>query len=146
MCRKESNQDYNPPFYRIRKRYESAGSAKTNPCKADIGGKIGTKNRSLLASNIEIWNKKQANVHPQAIEYMAKNKILRGLQIKEGHKNKRTSGTPHEVKCEGCTLGKRSRLSFPRSKSKRKHALELVHSEVLGPFDGSSMGGDQDAS
>lgn len=43
--------------------------------------------------------------------------------------------------CEGCLLGKHSRKSFPEEASTRaKKPLELVHSDVCGPINPSSLG------
>lgn len=43
--------------------------------------------------------------------------------------------------CEGCLLGKHSRKSFPKEASTRaKKPLELVHADVCGPINPSSLG------
>lgn len=44
--------------------------------------------------------------------------------------------------CEGCTLGKHSRESFPHDKAWRaSKPLELIHSDVCGPMRTISIGG-----
>jgi GAG-pre-integrase domain/Integrase core domain len=44
--------------------------------------------------------------------------------------------------CEGCILGKQSKLSFPRGQSMRAtKVLEMVHTDLCGPMEIESMGG-----
>ncbi|KAJ4820349.1 polyprotein [Rhynchospora pubera] len=44
--------------------------------------------------------------------------------------------------CEGCILGKQSKLSFPKDRSMRaKKILELVHTDLCGPMEVESIGG-----
>jgi hypothetical protein len=46
--------------------------------------------------------------------------------------------------CEGCVLGKQSRLSFPSGTSLRAKApLQLVHTDICGPLDPISSGGNK---
>ena len=46
--------------------------------------------------------------------------------------------------CEGCILGKQHRESFPSGKSIRAKApLEIVHSDLCGPMQNSSLAGNQ---
>ena len=44
--------------------------------------------------------------------------------------------------CEGCTLGKQHRNSFPKtSNNLTKQPLEVIHSDVCGPMNVDSIGG-----
>ena len=44
--------------------------------------------------------------------------------------------------CEGCIFGKQHRDNFPVEKSYRAHTpLEIVHSDISGPMQTSSIGG-----
>ena len=42
--------------------------------------------------------------------------------------------------CENCIYGKQNRVSFPSSGKRKKHILELVHSDVFGPVKVPSLG------
>ena len=43
--------------------------------------------------------------------------------------------------CEGCLLGKQFRKSFPKeSNSRAQKPLELIHTDVCGPFKPNSLG------
>ena len=44
--------------------------------------------------------------------------------------------------CESCVYGKQKRVSFVKTgKENKKEKLELVHTDVLGPAQVSSLGG-----
>jgi hypothetical protein len=36
--------------------------------------------------------------------------------------------------CKGCTLGKHAKVAFSSSKHRSKGVLDLVHSDVCGPY------------
>lgn len=46
--------------------------------------------------------------------------------------------------CEGCTMGKQTRSRFKKTAPKRaKQPLEVVHSDVYGPFEIATLGGNK---
>ena len=47
----------------------------------------------------------------------------------------------HECICNGCAQGTNVNRTFPRSESKAKGILEIVHSDVCGPMSSSSLSG-----
>ena len=47
----------------------------------------------------------------------------------------------HSGVCKGCTLGKNTKKSFPRSKNISKGILELIHSDISGPMSSPSLSG-----
>ena len=47
----------------------------------------------------------------------------------------------HEGICKGCALGKNTKKSFPRSKSRSKGILDLIHSDICGPMSSPSLSG-----
>ena len=49
--------------------------------------------------------------------------------------------TEHDDVCKGCVLGKFAKASFPRSDTRSKGVLDLVHSEVCGPIPTKSLRG-----
>ena len=40
----------------------------------------------------------------------------------------------HKGTCKGCAKGKKIKNPFPRSETKKKGTLELIHSDVCGPI------------
>ena len=58
--------------------------------------------------------------------------------------NKVVTGLPdmkikHEGVCKGCVKGKNIRNPFPKSETKTKGTLELIHSDVCGPISSTSL-------
>ena len=49
--------------------------------------------------------------------------------------------TEHDDVCKGCVLGKFAKASFPRSDTRSKGVLDLVHSDVCGPMPTKSLRG-----
>ena len=47
----------------------------------------------------------------------------------------------HDGICRGCALGKNTKGSFPKSESKSKGILDLVHSDLCVPMTVTSLGG-----
>ena len=47
----------------------------------------------------------------------------------------------HEGTCKGCARGKNIKNPFPKSKTKTKGMLELIHSDVCGPIPSTYLSG-----
>ena len=47
----------------------------------------------------------------------------------------------HEGTCKGCARGKNIKNPFPKSKTKTKGTLELIHSDVCGPMPSIPLSG-----
>ena len=47
----------------------------------------------------------------------------------------------HEGTCKGCAKGKNIKNPFPKSETKSKGTLELIHSDVCGPMPSISLSG-----
>ena len=45
--------------------------------------------------------------------------------------------------CDHCLVGKQHRASFKRKSTRRQGKLELVHSDVCGPIEVESLGGNR---
>lgn len=66
---------------------------------------------------------------------MIKNKALDGIKIK-------SCGCPHTDVCRICSEGKFTRQKFSKKRSNKSYAfLDLVHSDLCGPFDVATPGG-----
>jgi hypothetical protein len=48
-----------------------------------------------------------------------------------------------DTPCHGCQLGKSHRLPFPPSSKHAEHPLEIVHSDLVGPFQTNSIQGNK---
>lgn len=90
---------------------------------------------ALMSKNLEeseLWHLRYGHLN------------YRGLQLlksKEMVANLPSIASMKQV-CEGCVLGKQTKISFPVGKSKRAaDVLELVHADLCGPMRTESLGG-----
>ena len=88
---------------------------------------------TALVADMNLWHERLAHVHVDGIRAMARSGVVNGLNI---------ASTKHIVKCKGCVYGKNSRAPIPKSSGERvKGILDLVHTDVCGPFPEESLGG-----
>jgi transposase InsO family protein len=78
----------------------------------------------------ELWHRRMGHLHHREL------KILGEIAIGQPP----CSVDHHEV-CKGCTLGKYAKTSFPIRDDRAKGVLELIHSDVCGPFSSPSLCG-----
>ena len=78
----------------------------------------------------ELWHRRLAHINYKALPHV--NKAVMGLldmKIK------------HEGICKGCAKGKNIKNPFPKSETKTKGMLELIHSDVCVPMSCTSLSG-----
>ena len=74
-------------------------------------------------SSSELWNRRFDHINYKALPYVSKVVTwLRHLKI------------DHDRTCKGCARGKNIKNPFPKSDTKTKGTLELIHSDVCGPM------------
>lgn len=78
----------------------------------------------------ELWHWRFAHLHYKALPRVRK--MVTGML--EFNMN-------HEGVCQGCATGKHTKGPFPSSDSKTSDILQLVHSDMVGPFPMTSLGG-----
>jgi transposase InsO family protein len=78
----------------------------------------------------ELWHRRMGHLHHRALKILGE--IATGLPP--------CSVDSHEV-CKGCTLGKYAKTSYPSRDDRAKGILELIHSDVCGPFSSPSLRG-----
>jgi hypothetical protein len=78
----------------------------------------------------ELWHRCMGHLHHRAL------KILGEIATRLPP----CSVDSHEV-CKGCTLGKYAKTSYPSRDDRPKGILELIHSDVCGPFSSPSLRG-----
>eukprot|EP00951_Prasinocladus_malaysianus_P026715 scaffold237829_cov15-Prasinocladus_malaysianus.AAC.1 len=67
---------------------------------------------------------------------MATNSMVQGMSVKaEDFKNAKST------KCEPCIMAKHVRTPFPSSENQASRRLELIHMDLQGPFQTTSIGG-----
>ena len=79
-------------------------------------------------SSSELWHRRLAHVNYKALPYVSK-VVTRLPDLK----------IDHEGTCKGCARGKKIKNPFPKSETKTKGTLELIHSDVCGPMWSTSL-------
>ena len=78
----------------------------------------------------ELWHRRLAHINYKALPHV--NKVVTGLlDLKINH----------EGICKGCAKGKNIKNPFPKSETKTKGTLELIHSDVCGPMSSTFLSG-----
>ena len=81
-----------------------------------------------------LWHFRFGHLNFNGLRLLAKKEMVTGLPL---------LGDFNQM-CEGCIFGKLHRDSFPVGKSRRaQHPLELVHSDICGPMENVSHGGNK---
>jgi hypothetical protein len=78
----------------------------------------------------ELWHRRLAHINYKALPYVIK--VVTSLPKFK---------IDHEGVCKGCAQGKNIKNPFPKSDSKAKGILELIHSYVCGPMPSTSLSG-----
>ena len=78
----------------------------------------------------ELWHRRMGHIHHGALRLLRE--TVTGVP---------EVSTEHDDVCKGCVLGKFAKASFPRSDTRSKGVLDLVHSDVCGPMPTKSLRG-----
>ena len=87
----------------------------------------------IFRLNHQLWHERLGRLNEQYLKTLGKSKKIKGMSSFNGQ------SLPL---CEICVKGKHAQNSFPEGKSDRtSEILEIVHSDVCGPFHVESLGG-----
>ena len=89
---------------------------------------------SSTALSCELWHYRLGHLNQGYVDKLAKGNLASGMICNNDNKN---------FKCESCILGKMSRASFPESRTRSTSILEIIHSDVCGPIEVESEGGNK---
>lgn len=78
-----------------------------------------------------LWHYRLGHINSPTLHRMAKNQLCNGIPQRL---------SPIDL-CEGCLLGKSSHKPFPRSHTRSTQVNQLVHSDVCGPMETTSLTG-----
>lgn len=93
-----------------------------------------TTSESAYTSTVKLWHERLAHVDSSGIRSMVNNGVVKGINL--------SSSSTSTDACTGCVYGKGHQAPIPKASTSRSSALlELVHSDVLGPVNVSSLGG-----
>ncbi|XP_076929254.1 uncharacterized protein LOC143593534 [Bidens hawaiensis] len=92
----------------------------------------GNQSNNKMDETTRIWHLRYGHCHCHGL------KLLHDKSMVHGMPNIRPIDT-----CEGCVMGKQSRDSFPSKSWRASKKLELIHTDVCGPMQVSSLGGNK---
>ena len=83
--------------------------------------------------SLKLWHERFGHLNFSNLKLLDQQDLVDGLKF----------DTIEEIKfCEGCTMGKQTRNSFPKNEATRAtKLLQIVHSDVCGPMKTQSIGG-----
>jgi len=83
----------------------------------------------------KLWHRRYGHLHADAINTLTNKKMVTGLTIT----------SPNQMPtCQDCPYGKQTVESFPNKATRRaRKVLELVHSDVCGPFPTQAQNGEK---
>ena len=88
---------------------------------------------SAMVADINLWHQRMAHVHCDGIRNMVKHGVVEGVKL---------DYKPNVTRCEACVYGKSTRAPIPKQGATRSaKVLDLVHTDVCGPFPVPSIGG-----
>ena len=85
--------------------------------------------------DIKNWHERLAHVSPDKIRQMIKHGAVKGLPDR--------LDDPEKFFCEPCVLGKMHRKHFTEAEKRDCKAGEYIHSDLCGPFETPSLGGNR---
>ena len=78
----------------------------------------------------ELWHRRMGHLHHGALNIL-KNIVIGAPEL----------STRRDEVCRGCVLGKYAKATFPRSSSRAKSILELIHSDICDPMSTTALNG-----
>ena len=92
---------------------------------------VGTKRGLSNESSAYLWHKRLAHISKERTERLVKNDILPNLDF-----------TDLGV-CVECIKGKHTRQTLKKAATRSSQLLEIIHTDICGPFDVPSLGGER---
>jgi hypothetical protein len=86
----------------------------------------------------ELWHRRFCHARYETLAVMAQEELVEGMSAKAEDFRKNKSSL-----CEPCVLGKQVRKPFHSSKRESKEPLELIHTNVCGPMQRKTPGGNR---
>lgn len=99
-----------------------------------------SQHNSMLAASVqetaELWHRRYGHLGYSNLAKMQRLDMVKGISVTESAFKAAGNGV-----CEPCVLAKQHRQPFPASESKSTRKLELIHMDVCGPMQETSIGG-----
>ena len=112
----------------------ATGSMSGNLYKLDMNDGRNSNKAAFFSKDLRTWHRRLAHIDPRTIQKMCGQGTVTGIDL--------TRADEAELNCDDCVLGKGHRAPIPKtSASRTSKLLEIVHSDVNGPFEVPSIGG-----
>jgi transposase InsO family protein len=89
-------------------------------------------------SEAELWHQRLGHLSYETMAQMVNHGAVKGLSVSAKALRKKAAAV-----CNSCDMAKHAAKPHPQSDSRSRQALELVHSDLIGPFDVESAGGNK---
>ena len=105
------------------------------------------KDRVVLAASahsdnrLRFWHNRLGHAGGNAVRQLLFEGMVTGVDCHKESARIRATSRSGPVDCEACTIGKTTRLPFTASSSRATHPLQLVHTDLCGPFQEDSHTG-----
>jgi hypothetical protein len=83
-------------------------------------------------SSLEIWHRRLGHVNYRDLVKAVANGSIEGVEAFDS--------TSRNTTCEVCCKGKMTRTSFPKSSDRKTNSLDIIHTDLCGPFRTESNG------
>ena len=88
---------------------------------------------TAVGTSLDTWHLRMAHLSKDALRRVSVQEAVKGMHM--------LSSKGEEGPCQGCELGKSHRLPFPPSSKHTTAPLEIIHSDLVGPFQTKSIQG-----
>lgn len=124
----------------INKQYRLTTFGKDRP--AQEKGRVILAARTHPNDRLRFWHNRLGHAGGNAVRQLLFEEMVTGVDCHKETAHIRATSSSGPVDCEACTIGKAARLPFPTSPNRSTHPLQLVHTDLCGPFqEGSHTGG-----
>ena len=86
------------------------------------------------ASSEHLWHQRYGHLGLKNLRMLRDKELVQGLKFQSSQES---------TFCDGCAKGKQKRMPFPKESSRATEILEIVHSDVCGPMQTKSHGGNR---
>ena len=94
---------------------------------------LNSQDTALSAVTTTTWHKRFGHPSQSLIKDMQKRGAVTGMIF--------TEDSPGDEPCEVCISSKQTRASHPRNPQRASRPLEIIHMDVIGPMETTSLGG-----
>jgi transposase InsO family protein len=118
-------------------------TSSANPTSQAADSKPSGSTRAAQPDTMRLWHNRLGHSSADSVRLLFGNKLVTGVDCEAISTSLRESATTGPLECDSCTIGKAARKPFKPSTIKSKRPLQLIHTDLTGPFNkaGAHSGG-----